>query len=192
MKTFFTRSHASAFSLVEVTIAVAIAALGFITLLGLLPQGIHMARDTAQMSIGAKIIQKLSGEMQSIPWSHITWKGYGKNRYFDSEGTEITASSSSSGGESLATSLSYVASVYVPDTPLDVILPANGSGSGSGGGSGGGGGGGGGAGSSSTPEPYLRRVRICVAATSDPSFNFASAPPMRITSANALIAETGN
>lgn len=188
MKTFTHRTCANAFSLVEVTISVAIAALGFITLLGLLPQGIHMARDTAQMSIGAKIIQKLSGEMQSIPWSHITWKGYGKNRYFDSEGTEITASSSSSGGESLATSLSYVASVYVPNTPLDVILPANGSGSGSGGG----GGGGGGAGSSNTPEPYLRRVRICVAATSDPSFNFASASPMRITSANALIAETGN
>lgn len=191
MKTFTHRTCANAFSLVEVTISVAIAALGFITLLGLLPQGIHMARDTAQMSIGAKIIQKLSGEMQSIPWSHITWKGYGKNRFFDSEGTEITASSSSSGGQSLATSLSYVASVYVPNTPLDVILPANGSGSGSGSGSGGGGGGGG-AGSSNTPEPYLRRVRICVATTSDPSFNFTSAPSVRITYANALIAETGN
>ncbi len=170
----------SAFSLVEVTIAVAIAALGFITLLGLLPQGISMARNTSQMSVGSKIIQKLSGEMQSIPWSHITWKGYGPNRYFDSEGMEITASSSgsSSGSQDPALAMSYVASVYVPQTSLDVILP-----SGSTGGSTGG--------SAGKPEPYLRRVRICVATSSDPSFSFVSASPLRVTSATTLIANIG-
>lgn len=160
----------SAFSLVEVTIAVAIAALGFITLLGLLPQGINMARDTAEMSVGAKIIQKLSGELQSTPWSRINWNGYGALRYFTSEGTEITTSDST-GEEDLATSLSFVASVYVPEQPLDLILPAGSSG-----------------GSSGTAEAWLRRVKICVATSSDPDFDFAAASPLRVTSASALIA----
>lgn len=166
--------RAAAFSLVEVTIAVAIAALGFITLLGLLPQGINMARDTAEMSVGAKIIQKLSGELQSTPWDRITWNGYGTLRYFTSEGTEIIASDSTA-EEDLATALSFVASVYVPEQPLDVILPAGSSG-----------------GSSGTAEAWLRRVKICVATSSDPAFDFATASPQRITTASALIARMGD
>lgn len=161
----------SGFSLVEVTIAVAIAALGFITLMGLLPTGINMAREAGQMSTGARIIQKLSGEMQFAAWEDINWKGYSPPRYFTSEGTEISAAETSNPGE-LATLISYVASVQVPDQPLDVILPGTGAGA-------------------QKPAQYLRRVRICVASTSDPAFNFASASPMRVTSATAIVAQTG-
>jgi len=167
------RRASPAFSLVEVTIAVAIAALGFITLLGLLPQGINMARDTAEMSVGTKIIQKLSGELQSTPWDRIDWNGYGALRYFTSEGTEIIASDSTA-DEDLATALSFVASVYVPEQPLDVILPAGSSGS------------------NGTAETWLRRVKICVATSSDPAFEFATAAPRRVTSASALIARMGD
>jgi uncharacterized protein (TIGR02598 family) len=164
---------APAFSLVEVTIAVAIAAMGFITLLGLLPQGITMARDAAEMSVGSKIIQKLSGEMQSMSWDRITWTGYSPLRYFTSEGMEITASDGAS-AEDIAASLAYVASVYVPETPLDVVLPT-----------------GTGGGSSAQPENFVRRVKICVATSSDPAFEFASASPLRVTSTYALVAKMG-
>jgi uncharacterized protein (TIGR02598 family) len=156
--------------------AVAIAALGFITILGLLPQGITMARNTAEMSVGSRIIQRIAGELQSTPWEKITWNGYGPLRYFNSEGTEITAptggASSSADDEDLALSLAYVASVFVPDQALDVTLPAGAAAS-----------------SSATSEPYLRRVKICVATTNNPSFDFSAATPRRYTSASALIAQ---
>lgn len=168
------RCGSAAFSLVEVTIAVAIAAMGFISLLGLLPHGINMARNSAEMSVGSKIIQKLSGDMQSMSWSRITWTGYGPLRFFTNEGREMTAADTSA--EDMAASLAYVASVYVPKQALDVILPA-----GSSGGS-----------ASGTPEPYLRRVKVCVATSADSTFDFNSAAPMRVTSAYAFIAKMGN
>lgn len=167
------RRLSDAFSLVEVTIAVAIAALGFLTLLGLLPQGINMARNSAEMSVGSKIMLKLSGEMQSMAWNRITWQGYGPLRYFTNEGRELTAGNTSQ--EDLAASLAFVASIYVPQKPLDVYLPAGASGSGKG-----------------TAESYLRRVKICIATSADPSFDFNSVSPLRITSANALIAKMGD
>lgn len=166
-------SQSAAFSLVEVTIAVAIGALGFITLLGLLPQGINMARNSAEMSVGSKIMLKISGEMQSMAWSRITWTGYGPLRYFTNEGREMTAANTSQ--EDLAASLAFVASVYVPQKQLDVYLPK---------GANGGGGG--------TAETYLRRVKICIVTSADPSFDFNSASPLRISSAYALLAKMGD
>lgn len=172
MKTHRFSSSCAGFSLVEVTIAVAIAAMGFITLLGLLPQGLNMARDTAQMSTGARIIQKLSGEMQSASWADITWKGYGPLRYFTAEGSEIV-SAESADPQMLATQVAYVASVELPEQPLDVLLPA-------------------GTGTAQTVAKYLRRVRINVASSNDTQFDFAKASPMRVTSATALIAQMGH
>lgn len=166
------RRQSPAFSLVEVSIAVAIAAMGFITVLGLLPQGIAMARNSAEMSVGSRVIQKLSGDMQSIAWDRITWTGYGPLRFFTNEGREMTTADTSP--EDLAASLAFVASVYVPQKPLDVVLPAGGSGS------------------STAAESYLRRVKICVATSSDVSFDFNTASPLRITSGYAYIARMGN
>ena len=166
------KRQSSAFSLVEVTIAVAIAALGFISVLGLLPQGINMARNSAEMSVGSKIIQKLNGELQSMPWSHITWTGYGPLRFFTNEGTEMTTADTSE--ENMAASLAFVASVYVPEKPLDVVLPVGSS-----------------SGSASAAEAYLRRVKICVATSGDQSFDFNTASPLRVTSACTLVAKMG-
>ncbi|MCF7787003.1 MAG: Verru_Chthon cassette protein B [Prosthecobacter sp.] len=167
------RRRSAAFSLVEVTIAVAIAALGFITLLGLLPSGINMARTSAEMSVGSKIMLKLSGEMQSMAWSRINWTGYGPLRYFTNEGREMTPADTSQ--DDLVASLAFVASVYVPQKPLDMYLPTGVSGAGT-----------------STPETYLRRVKICVTTSSDPAFKFDSASPLRISSTYALIAKMGD
>lgn len=163
----------SGFSLVEVTIAVAIAALGFITLLGLLPSGINMAKEAAQMSTGARIIQKLSGEMQSVTWEDIDWTGYSPLRYFTSEGTEILASQATD-PKQLAMDMAYVASIHLPDQPLDVLLPS------------------GGAAGTQVAAQHLRRVRICVASSNDPQFDFSKASPMRVTATTALIARMGD
>ncbi|OYW26293.1 MAG: hypothetical protein B7Z47_07745 [Chthoniobacter sp. 12-60-6] len=58
------RSRAG-FSLVEVALAVAIAALAIITLLGLLPQGLEMARKTSLMVSDSNILQQITHDMGS-------------------------------------------------------------------------------------------------------------------------------
>ncbi len=156
-----------------VTIAVAIAALGFLTMLALLPQGLAMARNSAEMSVGSKIMQRLSGEMQSMSWNRVTWTGYGPLRYFTNEGREMTRADTSP--EDLAASLAFVASVYVPEKPLDVVLPSGTSGGGA-----------------AIAETFLRRVKLCVSTSSDPSFDFKAALPVRISSTYALVAKMGD
>lgn len=60
------KSHSQAgFSLVEVTLAVAIAALAIITLLGLLPQGLEMARKTAMMVNDSNILEQITHDMEN-------------------------------------------------------------------------------------------------------------------------------
>ena len=148
----------------EVTIALAIAGLGFTTLLGLLPHGMEMVRHTSELSAGSKVIQKISGELQSAPWATINWTGYGARRYFTDEGVEIPAADVQNPANPYGL-LTYVTSVYVQNQDPEVLLP------------------------SGTAEPYLRKIRICVATTTNPSFSFDSAPPTRFLSIPAVLAK---
>jgi uncharacterized protein (TIGR02598 family) len=143
------------FSLIEVTLALAIAALGFITLLGLLPQGLDMARRSADLASEARIVQKLSSELQSTSWDKLTWKGYGPKRYFNDQAMEISESALSN--PEVAFSLSYIASVYVPDQGLGLNLP---SGSGVK------------TSATSSPQNYARRLGIAITPSSQPAYDF--------------------
>jgi uncharacterized protein (TIGR02598 family) len=120
--TFIAQSSRQGFSLIEVTLAVAIAAVGFITLLGILPQGLDMARRSANLASEARIVQKLAGELQSGSWEDLKWQGYGARRYFNDQAMEIPESQL--GDPEVAFSLAYVACVYLPDQGLDLMLPA--------------------------------------------------------------------
>lgn len=163
------------FSLVEVTIAVAIAALGFITLLGLLPQGLEMSRQAANLAAESRITELLSGELQSTPWTDLKWSGYGPVRYFNDQGIEIPAADIQ-GDDGLAFTLSYVVSVQLPTQALDMRLPAGSKSAGK-----------------EQSENHLRRARICVAASSNPRFDFTKVPPaMRLRINTVLVANTGS
>jgi uncharacterized protein (TIGR02598 family) len=153
-----------AFSLIEVTLALAIAALGFITLLGLLPQGLDMARRSANLACEARIVQKLSGELQSASWEDINWKGYGPKRFFNDQGMEIPQSELND--PQVAFSVSYVASIHVPASPLDLRLPSTDAGGGGGGRRGGGSSG------DTSAQTYARRLGIAVVPTSNTGYNF--------------------
>lgn len=158
------------FSLVEVTIALAIAALGFITLLGLLPQGMEMARQSSELSTYARILQKMSGELQTTPWKNITWSGYGGRRYFTGEGVEIKPSELNA--TKVTDAVTYVAAVYVPPGALDLRLP--------------------GVNLAQPIESCTRRVRVVVATTTNRDFNFETAPKSRVLSRSVLLAKTSN
>lgn len=160
------------FSLVEVMLSLAIASLGFITLMGLMPQGLQLSRDAANLSAQSRILQKLSGELMTADWKRLDWDGYGPSRYFNDQGVELSRQDAMDrSGPGM--SLTYVASVQMPVLPLDVVLPA-------------------GTGGGRDPESYLRRMRICITQTAAPDFDFANAPARLVSTHTALLARTGN
>lgn len=152
---------AQGFSLVEVVFALAIASLGFLTLLGLLPSGLEMARNSADLAAEARITQHLSGELQSTPWDELDWSGYGQSRYFNDQGVEITKAEIDGDG-GMKSMLSYVATIELPAQANDIVLPVK---------SGGGGRRGGGT-AATKFEPCLRRARIHIVNTTDAEYQF--------------------
>lgn len=65
------REHrsSSAFSLVEVTIAMAIAAVSIVTLLGLIPQGMNTMQEAGDVAIMGRVQQQILNELQLTPFS---------------------------------------------------------------------------------------------------------------------------
>lgn len=108
------------FSLVEVVLAVGIMALGVVTILGLLPHGLEMSRKTANEQAETRILDLITGEMQTTNWTSLNElsKEGKQTRYFDDQGLEIT-----NADQDFDILLSYVAEVNVP--VADVKLPTN-------------------------------------------------------------------
>jgi uncharacterized protein (TIGR02598 family) len=163
------------FSLIEVTLAVAIAAVGFITLLGVLPQGLDMARRSANLASEARIVQKLSGELQSTSWDDLKWKGYGTKRYFNDQAMEIAESELSD--PEVSFSLAYVACVYLPDQGLDLALPS---------------GKGGKTSAATLPQSNARRLGIAVVPTSNADYQFDDGAGRRHVIHPVIIARMSN
>jgi uncharacterized protein (TIGR02598 family) len=168
MRPAFPPPEAKAFSLIEVMLALAIASVGFVTMLGLLPHGLHLVQTSAEMSAEARIKQKLSGELLLASWDELTWNGYGPTRYFNDQGIELVQSEVE-GGKAIDSGLTYVASVQMPAEALDLRLPFGGQ--------------------DGAVENYMRRARICIATTTDPQFDFGAVPKQRVRSYTAIVAK---
>lgn len=88
------------FSLVEVALAVAIAALAIITLLGLLPQGLEMSRKTAIMVTDSNILEQITHDLENAVFDQLPTANV--KRYFNDQGREVLAT---------AKDLAYVAQI---------------------------------------------------------------------------------
>lgn len=142
------------FSLVEVTIALAIAALAITVILGLVPAGLTSMREAANTTAETSIMRQLMSEVQSADWgsSQGGTPGWTKllryadqRRYFDDQGTLL-----SGGADSM---LSYVARIRFPSS--SVVLP-------------------GGASAGSGTSSDMVYLTVDVAATPDPNFSFTN------------------
>lgn len=86
------------FSLVEVTIAMAIASVALVTLMGLIPQGMKTMEEAGDKAIEARIQQQLLNELQLTPFddkggTSLLDSYYDKLEvYYDSQGEEISHS----------------------------------------------------------------------------------------------------
>ena len=80
-----------AFTLVEITLALGIAALGLVLLLGIIPQGLNALGDAADRTMEARISQYLVGEIMINEWDTI--EDYHEQiRFFDDQGIELGTS----------------------------------------------------------------------------------------------------
>jgi uncharacterized protein (TIGR02598 family) len=80
-----------AFSLIEVVLAMGIAATALVALFGLLPTGLKTFRNTVNTAVGSQIAERAFNDIQVANWSDVQ----SANRYFDEQGNELTNSGSS-------------------------------------------------------------------------------------------------
>jgi len=85
------------FSLVEVTLAVAIASVAIITFLGLLPLGLDTSRKTstrlANSTILEQVVQNLDGMLWGANNAYLPTTGTKQRLYFNEEGAQVPAGS---------------------------------------------------------------------------------------------------
>lgn len=84
-------SARSGFSLVEVALAMAIAALAVITLLGLLPQGLEMSRKTGLISSNSSILEQIIRNLENLQWADFPTAV--TRKYFTDQGLEVESDS---------------------------------------------------------------------------------------------------
>lgn len=142
MKTQFPPRR-SGFSLPEVTLAVGIAALGILSVMGLMPQGLEMSRQIGQITVERNIVDQFIRDAEQRTWSNLPTGKVVKQ--FDDQGIEVTSSLQ-------AKMASYVAEAEVVN---QVLLPQ------------------GRYTSSQNPEPRLRKMIVKIATSTNPSFDFS-------------------
>jgi uncharacterized protein (TIGR02598 family) len=81
-------SSPTAFSLVEITLAIGIVAFAFVALLGLVPVGLDNFRQSLDTSVRSQIVQRLATEAQQTDFDRLVALTQ-RLRYFDDEGTEV-------------------------------------------------------------------------------------------------------
>lgn len=90
------------FSLIEVTIAMAIAAVALVTLLGLIPQGMDTMREAGDQAIMGRIHQQILNELQLTPFEDASGASLldrydGMEFYYDAQGEELSDNRSPAG-----------------------------------------------------------------------------------------------
>ncbi len=112
------------FSLVEVVMAVAIAALGIITVLGLIPGSLASIREAGEITSRTRIIASISSEIQMSDWGNrssagVPWTGLGafldRRWSFDDQANLLSGD-----GADLAMQQSYLARVRLPEQRVSV------------------------------------------------------------------------
>ena len=157
------------FSLPEVTIAVAVAGLGLVSLLGLLPQSLDSLRQAGKVNAETRIAQQVFADLSMSDRQDATGNDQiaatydGRRYYFDDLAVQVE-------GDSAGLFVAYVAEVSVPES--DVQLPHSGTGS-------------------TAPDPHLRRVMVKVANTGAPQFDFEEAAAGTFHTYASVISRTG-
>lgn len=114
------RGASSGFSLIEVTISVAITAVALVSLMGMLPQGMKTMAKATDTAITARIHQQIVGELMLTEWEqrHIFDK---EERGYDDQGIHIMTNGNIFVSRRTKENVIYQARIRVPTQ--DVTLP---------------------------------------------------------------------
>lgn len=98
------QSRCQGFSLVEVTLAMAIAAVAFVSIIGMIPQGLQTMQEAGDQAIEARIHQQILNELQMAPYGEpdittVIDEYNGLEVYYDDQGEELGDSSGGNSGE---------------------------------------------------------------------------------------------
>jgi uncharacterized protein (TIGR02598 family) len=136
----------------------------FISIIGLMPQGLEMARQTSSMSVESRIMQDVVAEMESTDWTEMTTafapNGTGVVRQYDDQGVRLTGASADS------VRATFVAKIELANTGS--ILPG---------------------GQQDNPNEFLRRMILKVATSPRANFEFSDANKRRFRTTNFLLAK---
>lgn len=108
---------AAAFTLLEITLALGIASVGMVMLLGLLSSGQDLFRGAVDVNVSAQIAQRLVQEAVQTDYDTLTNNATSTDpinkgwRYFDNEGVEVPSGQAS-------TAIYHVLTRIVPASPL--------------------------------------------------------------------------
>ncbi|MDF1826107.1 MAG: Verru_Chthon cassette protein B [Verrucomicrobiales bacterium] len=118
-----------AFSLVEVTIAMAIAAVALVTLIGMIPQGMNTMREAGDTAIEARIHQQILNELQMVDFDTIHDEYHELIVYYDGQGEELGDSKGTGLGDAAEGMFEHIysARISVPN-PGDTLPPTVGGG----------------------------------------------------------------
>jgi len=84
------RGRASAFTLVEVTLAVGITSVALVGLLAMVPQGIRTMQKATDIAIEARIHQQITSEISLVAWQDRV-SFHNTVRFYDNQGIHIPA-----------------------------------------------------------------------------------------------------
>lgn len=83
----------SGFSLVEVTLALAIIAFGVVSVAGLLPIGLNVHRQSIDLTVSTQIVQRVTSDVSQADANSLGLSSGGQvtlpTRYFDEQGNEL-------------------------------------------------------------------------------------------------------
>ena len=82
-------AQASGFSLIEVVLAVGVAAFALVTIMGLLPAGLSTFKNSMNTAVGSQIAQRVFNDLQVADFTYIQ----NTNRYFDEQGNDLNNNS---------------------------------------------------------------------------------------------------
>lgn len=142
--------------------AIGIVAISVLTVVGLLPHGLEVSRQTADIAYKTRIFQQIASEYQAMPWNVATGDASRSiRREFDYQGAAVRA-----GVESVPT---YIAEAEVVDGA--VTLPTTGGG---------------------LANDNLRRLVVRIATSSDPRFTFNDSVKSKLVSVYSTLLARSN
>jgi len=163
------RRRPRGFSLIEVTLAMGISAMGISSVLGLLPQTLDQLKKATDVTAETRIHQQIISAVGQADWQDASGAdalGYnynGRRYYFDTMAQEITAQRMAESGA--RETLAYVAEVTVDSNGF--ALPGG------------------------SADPNLRRVTIRVKNSRLPSFDFDRENTVNYRRYSTLVTRTG-